>query len=38
MHWNLNPSIDAKAFAYVPSAGVTKIPFHTSLAASGGDK
>ncbi|MFL6593638.1 MAG: DUF2092 domain-containing protein [Luteimonas sp.] len=38
MHWNLNPSIDAKAFAYVPPAGVTKIPFHTSLAASGGDK
>jgi hypothetical protein len=38
LHWNLTPTIDANAFAYVPPAGATKIPYTSNLSADGGDK
>ncbi|MFL6593763.1 MAG: DUF2092 domain-containing protein [Luteimonas sp.] len=38
LHWDLTPKMDAKAFAYVPPSGATKIPFHSNFLARGGDK
>ena len=38
LHWDLTSPLDAKAFAYVPPSGATKIPFHTNLFARGGEK
>jgi hypothetical protein len=38
LHWDLTSPIEAKAFAYAPPAGATKIPFHTDMFTGGGEK
>ena len=38
MRWDLKPSIDAKAFTFVPPSGATKVTNHTELVAQGGAK
>lgn len=38
LRWDLKPRMPAKAFSFEPPADATKVPYHSSLVAGGGDQ